>query len=207
MPSISSLEKDREEPTQEDESQQSSDAVKKEESEESRAKSKDEDFAKAVEQLDRPHFESENRAINLVTSLREFRAEFLQMKDTQDTEKKISKVISTFLGEYLPQVGKSYELDPSLFPSLQGVKQLTLTPQCIFFLTFQDGLKEARTLESLSPESLMKVLEEIVPVMMAHFRKKREKIAFRSIEFYRIAEELKEMPLSSSEKSSEKSSQ
>lgn len=148
------------------------------------------------QQLDPIHSEKESEAIGLVASLRELREEFRQVKIALDTEKTIAKDISAFMKEILPQVGKSYELDPALFPRLgQGVKQMTLTPQGIFFLTYQDGLKAARTMDNVSPESLMKVLEEILPTMMAHFKEKREVIAVRSIGLYRIAAEIKEMSL------------
>lgn len=128
------------------------------------------------------------------------------MKDALETEKRISKDLASFLREYLPQAGKSYDLDPVLFPKLHGVRQVTLTPQCIFFLTYQDGSKVARTLENLSPESMMKVLEKILPVMTSHFKEKREEIAVRSIELYRIAAELKEISADSATSTSEKAS-
>ena len=158
-----------------------------------------EDFIEGQEkQLDQVHAEKENNAIKLVSSLREINEEFAQIKEALEKETTISREVAAFLKELLPQVGMSYKLDPSLFPGLGNeVKLVMLTPQCIFFLTFQDGSTVARTFDNITPESMMKILEEILPSIMDNLKEKREKIAMRSIGMYRVAAQIRDMSSSS----------
>ena len=138
--------------------------------------------------------DSENRAIRVVASLKELQQEFNQIRTALELEKAISRDVSSFMEDFLRQVGTSYHLDPALFPRLgSSVREVILTPQCIFFLTYNDGLTVARTVNQISPDSLMKVLEEILPDIKMHFKERRERIASRSVGLYRVASELKEM--------------
>jgi hypothetical protein len=86
-------------------------------------------------------------------------------------------------------------LDPSLFPRLgHGVKDVILTPQGVFFLAYNNGLTIARTVDDLSPESLIRVLERILPDVKAFLTDRRQKLSARAQMLEKVAGELKRVP-------------
>jgi len=110
-------------------------------------------------------------------------------------EKSYAAEVASIMKSFLEQIGRSYVLDPSLFPRLgHGVKDVILTPQGVFFLSYNNGLTIARTVDDLSPESLMRVLERILPDVKGFLTERRQKLSARAQMLEKVAGELKRVP-------------
>jgi hypothetical protein len=142
-----------------------------------------EEAAQAVESLD------------IITSIQDLQGESESIKDILDMEKAYAQEVATVMKQFLEQIGKSYVLDPSLFPRLgHGVKEVILTPQGVFFLAYSSGLNVARTVDDLSPESLIRVLEHILPDVKSFLTERRQKLSARATMLEKVAGELKRIP-------------
>ena len=117
----------------------------------------------------------------ILSSIHELQGESESIKDILDMEKAYALEVATIMKQFLDQIGRSYVLDPSLFPRLgHGVKEVILTPQGVFFLAYNNGLNVARTVDDLTPESLIKVLERILPDVKAFLTERRQKLSARA---------------------------
>ncbi|MFI5422201.1 MAG: hypothetical protein ACHQ1H_14650 [Nitrososphaerales archaeon] len=131
----------------------------------------------------------------ILSSIHELQGESESIKDILDMEKAYALEVATIMKQFLDQIGRSYVLDPSLFPRLgHGVKEVILTPQGVFFLAYNNGLNVARTVDDLTPESLIKVLERILPDVKAFLTERRQKLSARATQLEKIAGELKRIP-------------
>lgn len=132
---------------------------------------------------------------DIISSIQDLQGESESIKDILDMEKAYAQEVATIMKQFLEQIGKSYSLDPSLFPRLgHGVKEVVLTPQGVFFLSYTNGLSVARTVEDLSPESLIRVLEYIIPDVKAFLTERRQKLSARATMLEKVAGELKRIP-------------
>ena len=91
----------------------------------------------------------------IIGQIQDLQGESESIKDILDMEKSYAAEVATIMKQFLDQIGRSYVLDPSLFPRLgHGVKEVILTPQGVFFLQYNNGLNIARTVDDLSPDRL-----------------------------------------------------
>jgi len=131
----------------------------------------------------------------ILSSIHDLQGESESIKDILDMEKAYALEVATIMKQFLDQIGRSYILDPSLFPRLgHSVKDVVLTPQGVFFLSYNNGLTVARTVDDLTPESLIKVLERILPDVKAFLTERRQKLSARATTLEKIAGELKRVP-------------
>jgi hypothetical protein len=131
----------------------------------------------------------------ILSSIHDLQGESESIKDILDMEKAYALEVATIMKQFLDQIGRSYVLDPSLFPRLgHSVKDVVLTPQGVFFLSYNNGLSVARTVDDLTPESLIKVLERILPDVKAFLTERRQKLSARATTLEKIAGELKRVP-------------
>src|SRR5579864_4359763 len=131
----------------------------------------------------------------IISQIQDLQGESESIKDILDMEKSYAGEVATIMKQFLDQIGRSYVLDPSLFPRLgHGVKEVILTPQGVFFLAYNNGLNVARTVDDLTPESLIKVLERILPDVKAFLTERRQKLSARATTLEKIAGELKRVP-------------
>ena len=131
----------------------------------------------------------------ILSSIHDLQGESESIKDILDMEKAYALEVATIMKQFLDQIGRSYVLDPSLFPRLgHSVKDVILTPQGVFFLSYNNGLSVARTVDDLTPESLIKVLERILPDVKAFLTERRQKLSARATTLEKIAGELKRVP-------------
>lgn len=145
-----------------------------------------------------PEPEKESGAIEsaeILSQITDLQGESESIKDILDMEKGYATEVATIMKQFLEQIGRSYVLDPSLFPRLgHGVKDVVLTPQGVFFLAYNNGLTVARTVDDLSPESLIRVLERILPDVKAFLTERRQKLSARAQMLEKVAGELKRVP-------------
>jgi hypothetical protein len=145
-----------------------------------------------------PEAEKESGVIEsteILSQISDLQGESESIKDILDMEKSYAAEVATIMKQFLEQIGRSYVLDPSLFPRLgHGVKDVILTPQGVFFLAYNNGLTIARTVDDLSPESLMRVLERILPDVKAFLTERRQKLSARAQMLEKVAGELKRVP-------------
>jgi hypothetical protein len=131
----------------------------------------------------------------IISQIQDLQGESESIKDILDMEKSYAGEVATIMKQFLDQIGRSYVLDPSLFPRLgHGVKEVILTPQGVFFLSYNNGLAIARTVDDLSPDSLIKVLERILPDVKAFLTERRQKLSARATMLEKVAGELKRVP-------------
>jgi hypothetical protein len=131
----------------------------------------------------------------ILNQISELQGESESIKDILDMEKSYAAEVATIMKQFLDQIGRSYVLDPSLFPRLgHGVKDVILTPQGVFFLSYNNGLTVARTVDDLSPESLIRVLERILPDVKGFLTERRQKLSARATMLEKVAGELKRVP-------------
>jgi len=131
----------------------------------------------------------------IISQIQDLQGESESIKDILDMEKSYAAEVATIMKQFLDQIGRSYVLDPSLFPRLgHGVKEVILTPQGVFFLSYNNGLNIARTVDDLSPDSLIKVLERILPDVKAFLTERRQKLSARATMLEKVAGELKRVP-------------
>ena len=131
----------------------------------------------------------------ILTQISDLQGESESIKDILDMEKSYAAEVATIMKQFLEQIGRSYVLDPSLFPRLgHGVKDVILTPQGVFFLSYNNGLTVARTVDDLSPESLIRVLERILPDVKGFLTERRQKLSARAQMLEKVAGELKRVP-------------
>jgi hypothetical protein len=145
-----------------------------------------------------PEAEKESGAIEsteILTQISDLQGESESIKDILDMEKSYAAEVASIMKQFLEQIGRSYVLDPSLFPRLgHGVKDVILTPQGVFFLSYNNGLTIARTVDDLSPESLIRVLERILPDVKGFLTERRQKLSARAQMLEKVAGELKRVP-------------
>jgi len=131
----------------------------------------------------------------ILSQISDLQGESESIKDILDMEKSYAAEVASIMKSFLEQIGRSYVLDPSLFPRLgHGVKDVILTPQGVFFLSYNNGLTIARTVDDLSPESLMRVLERILPDVKGFLTERRQKLSARAQMLEKVAGELKRVP-------------
>jgi len=131
----------------------------------------------------------------ILSQITDLQGESESIKDILDMEKGYATEVATIMKQFLEQIGRSYVLDPSLLPRLgHGVKDVILTPQGVFFLSYNNGLAIARTVDDLSPESLIRVLERILPDVKAFLTERRQKLSARAQMLEKVAGELKRVP-------------
>jgi hypothetical protein len=134
-------------------------------------------------------------SLEIISQIQFLQNQSERIKDTLDMERSCAQEVAGVMKQFLEQIGKSYVLDSSMFPRLgQGVKEVILTPQGIFFLTFNNGLTVARTVDDLSPESLIKVLEYILPDVKSFLTDRLDKLSTRASMLEKVAAELKRIP-------------
>jgi hypothetical protein len=139
--------------------------------------------------------EEESESLDIISSIQELQGESESIKDILEMEKAYAQEVASVMKQFLEQIGKSYVLEPSLFPRLgHSVKEVILTPQGVFFLSYSNGLNVARTVDDLSPESLIKVLEHILPDVKAFLAERRQKLSARATMLEKVAGELKRIP-------------
>jgi len=131
----------------------------------------------------------------IISQIQDLQGESESIKDILDMEKSYAAEVATIMKQFLDQIGRSYVLDPSLFPRLgHGVKEVILTPQGVFFLSYNNGLNVARTVDDLSPDSLIKVLERIFFYKNTATTERRQKLSARATMLEKVAGELKRVP-------------
>src|SRR5271166_2533949 len=131
----------------------------------------------------------------ILSQIQDLQGESESIKDILDMEKSYATEVAGIMKQFLDHIGRSYVLDPSLFPRLgHGVKEVILTPQGVFFLSYNNGLSIARTVDDLSPESLIKVLERILPDVKSFLTERRQKLSARATMLEKVAGELKRVP-------------
>ena len=139
--------------------------------------------------------EEEEGSAGIISSIQELQGESESIKDILDMEKAYAQEVAQVMKQFLEQIGKSYDLDPGLFPRLgHNVKQVVLTPQGVFFLLYSNGQSVARTVDDLSPESLVRVLEHIIPDVKSFLTERRQKLSARATMLEKVAGELKRIP-------------
>jgi hypothetical protein len=156
--------------------------------------------ATSEEERSSRYAEVEEEYSDLFSSIRTLEQESVQINELAELEHAYSKEISTMLRQFLLMVGKSYELDPATFPRLGGsVGRIVLTPQGSFSLTYRDGLTAARPVEDLSAESLVNVLDRVLPEVADLFAERRRKLEQRTALLEKVSQGLKRIsPLSKS---------
>ena len=118
------------------------------------------------------------------------------MFDLLRLEKEYTREILGDLRRFLGQVGTSYDLDPKIFPKLgRSVSKVSLSPQGIFFLTYRDGMILSRPVEDLSTESLLNVLNSIVPGAKLVLEERRRFFSEKALSLQKIAEEIRKVPI------------
>lgn len=145
-----------------------------------------------------PETEKESGLIEsaeILSQITDLQGESESIKDILDMEKSYAAEVAGIMKQFLDQIGRSYVLDPSLFPRLgHGVKDVILTPQGVFFLSYNNGLTIARTVDDLSPDSLIRVLERILPDVKSVLTERRQKLSARAQMLEKVAGELKRVP-------------
>jgi|GEM_PF-3198256 hypothetical protein len=132
---------------------------------------------------------------NLPGLVRALQQEILDVMELSETEKAYAAQIKETLKRVISSLGRSFRLDPSLFRKLpRNVTDVVLSPQGIFCLTYNDNSISTRSLENLSTESLLMVLERLLPEIEQEITDRHRKLIIRVAVLERISNEIKNVP-------------
>ncbi len=138
---------------------------------------------------------SSPKPVEIISTIKSLQVESERIKDVLDMEKACAQEVAGVMKHFLEQIGKSYSLSPAMFPKLgRGVKEIILTPQGVFFLDYADGTKVARTFDNLAPDSLIKVLDYILPDVKQLLMERRQRLSDRATMLEEVAAELSKIP-------------
>ena len=145
-----------------------------------------EDIEKEEEQ---PVTAPEDSVLNLIKGLREESQQIVDLKEIERLE--VTNVVSN-LRRLIEPIAKSYQIVPSSLHRIdKNVTGVILTPQGTLCLFYTNGLIVTKSLDNLSSESLVKVLDQVLPEVKKHFAEQRRRIAMRTTLLERVAGELK----------------
>jgi hypothetical protein len=127
--------------------------------------------------------------------IRSLHQDSIDVAELRDSEKLHVADVTQSLRSLIEPLGKSFQLEPSLFPKLnRNVTEVVLSPQGSICLIRADGSIVTRSLENLSSESLLKVLSLVLPEVRRELAEKRSKLAARSELLEKVSSELKRVP-------------
>ena len=131
----------------------------------------------------------DDSVLNMIKGLRE---ESQQISDLKDIERShVANVVSN-LRRLIEPIGKSYQIIPNTLHRIdKNVSGVILTPQGTLCLFYSNGLIVTKSLDNLSSDSLVRVLDQVLPEIKKHFSEQRRRIAMRTTLLERVAGELR----------------
>ena len=130
----------------------------------------------------------EDSVINLIKGLR---AESLQISDLKELERAHAANVISALRKLIEPLGKSYQIAPTSLKRIdKNASGIVLTPQGTLCLAYGSGLIITKSLDNLSSESLVRVLDQVLPEIQKHLAEQRRMIAMRTVLLQRVADEL-----------------
>lgn len=125
--------------------------------------------------------ESSNKAESSVSDeLEDLETELSEIRELSRIEKTFSLEVIDALKPLLRQLSTRFQIKPSIFPKLSTfVTRMVLMPDGVIILEFEEGVVKTRPLEDLSPESLVKILAEILPSILEMVSEQRALVSDR----------------------------
>lgn len=106
--------------------------------------------------------------------------ELSEIRELSRIEKTLSLEVVDALKPLLKQLSRRFEIRPSVFPKLgEFVTRMVIMPDGEIILEFEGGTVKTRPLEDLPPESLVKILAEILPSILEIVSEQREILSER----------------------------
>jgi len=96
----------------------------------------------------------------------------------------------------LEAAAKSFKIDPTVFPRLsKGVESMALMPDGVIIVSYKGGFALARPLDELSGESLISIMEQILPKARTYYIERRKNESDKAAELEHVATELKKIKI------------
>jgi hypothetical protein len=149
---------------------------------------------------------------DLVSLVRTVQDESVRIKELSDLERTYMADTIGVLRQFIASIGKSYHLDPTLLSRVdRNIADIVLTAQGSICLIYNNNRVVTRSLENLSSESLIRVLNQILPEIKISLVEKRQKLLSRAGLLEKVSIELKKIasdsgtPIAQTEQEAEKS--
>ncbi len=138
--------------------------------------------------------EGQSEEESVITMIRDLREEAMQIADLREIEHSHAANVVSTLRKLIEPMGKSFHINPiSLHRIDKNVTDVVLTPQGSICLVYGNGLIVTRSLENLSSESLVRVLDQVLPEIKVVLSDQRRKISLRTGLLEKVAGELKSL--------------
>ncbi len=88
--------------------------------------------------------------------------------------------LAAYLKQFLEPMGMPFHIKPSsLLRSDSSLSDVILTPQGTLILMHSNGMVNSKSLDSLQSETLLRILNELIPEMKSVLSERRQKISGR----------------------------
>ncbi len=131
---------------------------------------------------------------SIVLSIRNLHEESMQISELQEMEKNYSVEVASLLRLIIEPLNTSYHVKPAAVSNRDSsLSDVVLTPQGVVCFTHNHGLTNAKPLEALPSEVLVKILGEVIPQIKQVLIEKRQKVSGRVGTLEKISREFKKI--------------
>ena len=131
--------------------------------------------------------------INL--SIRFLSEELLQISELSEMERGYATELASYLKQFLEPLGTPFHIKPSsILKSDNSLADVVLTPQGTLILMHNNGMVNSKALESLQTETLLRILNELIPEIKTSLAERRQKISGRVGMLEKATREFRRVP-------------
>jgi len=131
---------------------------------------------------------------SIALSIRTLHEEAMQLSELQEMEKNYSIEVSSLLKLIIEPLNASYHVKPTVVSSRDSsLSDVVVTPQGIVNFIHSQGIMNAKPLETLPSEVLVRILGEVIPQIKQILIEKRQKVSVRVGTLEKISREFKKI--------------
>ena len=128
-------------------------------------------------------------------SIRFLSEELLQISELSEMERGYAGELAAYLKQFLEPMGMPFHIKPSsLLRSDSSLSDVILTPQGTLILMHNNGMVNSKSLDSLQSETLLRILNELIPEMKSVLSERRQKISGRVGMLEKATREFRRVP-------------
>ncbi|HKW05515.1 MAG TPA: hypothetical protein VJN71_09480 [Nitrososphaerales archaeon] len=145
------------------------------------------------EQRDNVDSEASSRMEDILSAITMLKEESAQIGELSELERQYATETINYIKKLIEPLNTSFHIDPHTVMKGDGsITDIVLTPQGTICLVKKENVV-SKPLESLQTETLVNIIQQVLPEIKDHVASKREKMTSRVNMLERVAKELKKV--------------
>lgn len=145
------------------------------------------------EQKDESEIDSPGRMEDILSSIGLLREETAQIGELSELERQYAAETIAYLKRLIEPLNTSFHIDPrSVMKGDASVTDIVLTPQGTVCLVRKENVV-SKPIESLQTETLVNIIQQVIPEVKNHIASKRQKMTSRVTMLEKVTKELRKV--------------